>query len=71
MYYKSTTFYENREAVFQKTKIFNFFLMWTTLHSEGRLKTNKKRRRKKEKGRQEIFARGLQISNLNKIGQLV
>ena len=43
------------------------------------MKTNKKKRRrrrrkkerKKEKGRQEIFARGLQISNLNKIGQLV
>ena len=27
------------EAVFQKTKIFYFFLMWTTLHFEGRSKT--------------------------------
>ena len=26
------------EAVFQKTKIFNFFLMWSTLHFEGRSK---------------------------------
>ena len=49
------------EAVFQKTKILNFFLMLTTLHFEGRSK----------KKRQEIFAKGLQISNVNEIGQLV
>ena len=35
------------------------------------LGNKKKRKRNKEKGRQKIFARGLQISNLNKIGQLV
>ena len=29
------------EAAFQKTKIFNFFLMWTTLHFEGWSKKKK------------------------------
>ena len=28
------------EAVFEKTKIFNFFLMWTTLHFECKSKNN-------------------------------
>ena len=41
MYYKSTKFYKIVEAVFQKTKILNFFLMWTTLHFEGRSKTKR------------------------------
>ena len=36
------------EAVFQKTKIFHFFLMLTTLHFESRSK--KKQKRKKKKG---------------------
>ena len=36
------------EAVFQKTKIFNFFLMRTTLHFEGRTK-KREREREKEK----------------------
>ena len=39
------------EAVFQITNIFNFFLMWTTLHFEGRSKKklkNKKKERKRE-----------------------
>ena len=40
------------EAVFQKTKIFNFFLMWTTFHFEGRSKTNKKKKKKKERKRE-------------------
>ena len=40
------------EAVFQKTNFLNFFLVWTTLHFEGRSKTNKKeeRKRKRERG---------------------
>ena len=38
MDYKSTKCYENRWSSFQKTKIFNFFLIWTTLHFEGRSK---------------------------------
>ena len=38
MYYKSTHFMKISEAVFQKTKIFNFFLMWITLNIEGRSK---------------------------------
>ena len=57
----SQNFMKIVEAVFQKTKIFNFFLMWNTLHFEGRSKNK----------RQEIFARGSQISNLNEIGLLV
>ena len=32
------------EAVFQKTKIFNFSLIWTTLNFEGRSKTKNKKR---------------------------
>ena len=32
------------EAVFQKIKILNFFLMWTTLNFEGRSKTKKKKK---------------------------
>ena len=36
------------EAVFQKT-IFNFFLMRTTLHFEGRSKTNIKKEQKERK----------------------
>ena len=55
-------------AIFEKLEIKNFFLMWTTLHFEGRSKTKQKIKNKKR--RQEIFATGLQISNLNKIGQL-
>ena len=47
MYYKCTKFYENREAVFQKTKIFYFFLMWTTLHFKGRSKKNKRKKERK------------------------
>ena len=58
-------FMKTVEAIFEKT-IFLFFIMWTTLNFEGRSKT-----KTKKKNRQEIFTRGLQISNLNKIGQLV
>ena len=50
--------------------MFNFFLCELPLILRVDRKEIKKRRRKKENRRQEIFARGLQISNLDKIGQL-
>ena len=50
------------EAVFQKTNFLNFFLIELPFI----LRVDRKK-----KERQEIFARGLQISNLNKIDQLV
>ena len=49
MYYKPTKFNQNRLTIFEKIKIFNFFLMWTTLNFRGRGKNKK---------RLEIFARG-------------
>ena len=49
------------ETIFEKRKILNYFLMRLPLI----LKVDRKKKR------QEIFATGLQISNLNKIGQLV
>ena len=55
-------------AIFGKMKIFNFLLMLTILHCEGRSKTKTKRERERERGN---ICRGLEISNLNKIGQLV
>ena len=42
MYYNPQNFMKIFEVVFQKTKFFNFFLMWTTLNFEGRSKTKKK-----------------------------
>ena len=39
MYYKYTKFMKIVEVVFKKIKIFNFFLMWTTLNFRGRGKT--------------------------------
>ena len=48
------------EAIFEKTKFFNFFYCELPLILRVELKKA-----------HEIFAVGLQISNLNKIGQLV
>ena len=48
--------------IFEKIEILNFFLCELPLT----LRVARKR-----KNRQKIFARGLQISNLNKIGKLV
>ena len=49
-------------AIFEKIELNFFFLCEVPLILRGALK---------RKNRQKIFARGLQISNLNKIGRLV
>ena len=50
-------------AIFEKMKNLNVFLMWISINFESRSKTKKKG--------QEISERGVQISNFNKIVQLV
>ena len=62
MYYKPTTFNQNRYSNFWESQNLIFFLMWTTLNFRGRGKTKKLL---------EIFASGPKILNLNEIGQLV
>ena len=63
MYNKPTKFDKIIVAIFEEMKILNFFLRELPLI----LRVD----RKKKKRRQEILARGLQISNLNNIGHLV
>ena len=58
------------EAVFEKTKFSNFFPNVNYPTFSGQIETNRKNKNKEKRG-QEIFARGLQISNFNQIGQLV